>query len=274
MSTFTILCLALTVKWLPVLLSLELSPSVMCPERVFQLQGIKGCPAQGSPVGGQLHWTSGQNQKAELVCEAAHVPSSWDSPAVARIWWVRQSPSAKVQCSVLARAIGAHWNTSLPGAQPALSIKGGVLDAPDPPWCLLWSLPAGSPTHRKRPQPECHALHRLVCLQLCPQGHHKPVQQPLWPLLFWKHLQLQQCLGVKDDGQWARDEWQSVSRVMNRPRGQDQGRLCRQVGEGWATGLGEKRSTPAQFSLCSLSSSLKRKWYHLPCRVVAKIHNL
>lgn len=42
-----------------------------------------------------------------------------------------------------------------------------------------------------------------------PQGDHKPVQQPDWPLLIWKHLQLQQRLGVKGS-QCTRDQWQSL----------------------------------------------------------------
>lgn len=102
----------------------------MCPERVFQLLDIKGYPAQGSPVGGQLHWASGKNQKAELACEL-HTCPACETP---QLWPVS---SGYVRAPQLKFGVGqGRWsslNTSFPGALPALSIMGGVLDAPDPP---------------------------------------------------------------------------------------------------------------------------------------------
>ena len=122
-----------------------------------------------------------------------------------------------------------------------------------PLWSLLWSLPAGGPPHRKRPQPECRALYCLTRLQLCPQGHHKPVQQPSWPLLLWKYLQLQQRLGVKDSSQWA-GERQSVSRPMQSALGQSWERLT--TPEQACAGSVEKGQPLAQRKTSALALSL------------------
>ena len=123
-----------------------------------------------------------------------------------------------------------------------------------PPWSLLWSLPAGGPPYRKRPQPECRAFYCLTRLQLCPQGHHKPVQQPSWPLLLWKHLQLQQRLGVKDSSQWAGDKRQSVSRPMQSALGRSRERLTT-PGQACA-GSVEKGQPLAQRKMSTLALSL------------------
>lgn len=70
----------------------------------------------------------------------------------------------------------------------------------------LWN--TRGPTHRKHPHLECHALCASL-LPALPQGDHNLVQQPIWPLLIWKHFQFQQYLGVKDS-QCTRDKWQSL----------------------------------------------------------------
>lgn len=180
---------------------------------MFQLQ--LGCwqpmaPRNVLPTATQqeigLQWASGTYQKAGLVCDL-HLHPSWEASLVVASCLLDMSEPFNWSV-VLSQ--GHHSSSGLlsPWCR-VCTVHQGVYALP---WFVLCSLPAGGPAHRKRPQSECHALHCFACLQLCPQGHHKPVQQPLWPLFLWKHLQLQQCLGVKDSSQWTRDKWQSVSR--------------------------------------------------------------